>query len=86
MWQTIIVIVIVTVSAVYATWLLLPLAVRARLAAWLAARLPQRGGPFRWLRSRLEQRARPTAPPTGCDACPQFRIEPVAGRKPPAMR
>lgn len=86
MWQTVIVIVIVTASAAYVLWLLLTAAFRARLAGWLAARLPGAAGPLAWLHTWLQLKAQPAAPLTGCDACPQSRIEPVAGRKPPAMR
>ncbi len=78
MWQTALVIVIVAVSAVYATWLLLPAPVRTRLAGRMAARVP----PGR-LRQWLQRKARPTAPPTGCEACPQSRIEPPGPGTPP---
>ena len=80
MWQTVVVVVIVAASAVYATWLLLPAPVRSRLAGRLAARLPSGR-----LRAWLERKARPTAPPAGCDACPQTRLhDPRPGNPPPA--
>jgi len=83
MWQTVLVIVIVTASAMYALWLLLTAPLRARLAGWLAARLPRSAGPPGRLHAWLEKTARPTAPSTGCDACPQSRLhEPGSGRPP----
>lgn len=84
MWQTVIVILIVAVSAVCALWLLLTPASRACLAGWLAARLPHDGRAPGRLRTWLEAGARPTSSPTGCDACPQSRIAPAPDRKPPA--
>ena len=78
MWQTVVVVVIVAASAVSAAWWLLPAATRARLAGRLAAGLrPGR------LRAWLENRARPTAPPVGCDACPQTRLHEPRPKKPP---
>lgn len=78
MWQTVLVVVIVAVSAASAVWWLLPAATRARFAARLAARLP----PGR-LRAWLERKARPTAPPAGCDACPQSRVHEPRSDGPP---
>ena len=83
MWQTALVIVIVAASAAYALWLLLTVPLRARLAGWLAARLPRRAGPPGRLHAWLAKTARPTAPSTGCDACPQSRIGPAPTQKPP---
>lgn len=83
MWQTMLVIVIVTASAAYVLWLLLTARFRARLAGWLAARLPGAAGPLAWLHAWLETKAQPAAPLTGCEACPQSRIDPTPTRKPP---
>lgn len=85
MWQTVLVFLIVAASAVYAAWLLLPAVSRTRLAGWLAARLPGASGPFAWLHAWLRDKARPAAPPTGCDACPQSRIEEPRPGGPPKV-
>lgn len=83
MWQTVLVIVIVTTSAAYVLGLLMTATLRARLAGWLAARLAGAAGPLARLQAWLQMKAQPAAPPTGCDACPQSRIDPTPTRKPP---
>lgn len=74
MWQTATVVVLVALSAVYAVWILMPAAARARCVAWLAARWDGKPGLRGRIGRRLWATARPAAPSAGCDACPQSRV------------
>jgi hypothetical protein len=75
MWQWLIIIPAVALSATYAAWKLMPAQSRLRLARWLSRRMA--GGPATLARlgERLEQAAMPAG---GCDACPATRLTPPA--------